>query len=399
LPDDGSEKPAPPTPAPRRAPLALLVAVTMTGTVALHIFVPALAAAAVDLRTDAAGVQATITVYLIGLAGGQLLYGPLSDRYGRRPVLIGGLALYLAGLLLAIPAPNIATLLVARTMQSLGACSCLVIGRAMVRDVSSREDAARKLAILVTAMTLTPALAPAIGGVVSHAFGWRSVFVLLAVVVALLLALVVVVLPETNRHKVSLPGVGAVVAAYVRLVRLPAFRAYLVAGACGGTSLYAFLAVAPFLLVDRLGRSPQEVGFDCLLVVFGMVAGAVLASRIAARVPILRAARSGNVVCILSALALLAVDRSGALGVVSLIVPLFAYAVGVGLLSPNAVAGLMNVAPNAAGSASSLYGFAQMSFGAVFTAAATAWPATSATPVALTLLAAGIVAALALRRG
>ncbi len=189
------------------------------------------------------------------------------------------------------------------------------------------------------------------------------------------------------------------IAAYLRLVRLPAFRAYLVAGACGGTSLYAFLAVAPFLLVDRLGRSPQEVGFDCLLVVFGMVAGAVLASRIAMRVPILRAARSGNLVCILSALALLAVDRSGALGVVSLIVPLFAYAVGVGLLSPNAVAGLMNVAPNAAGSASSLYGFAQMSFGAVFTAAATAWPATSATPVALTLLGAGIVAALALRRG
>ncbi len=156
MPDDGSERPTPQAPSPRRAPLALLVAVTMTGTVALHIFVPALAAAAADLRTDAAGVQATITVYLIGLAGGQLLYGPLSDRYGRRPVLIGGLALYLAGLLLAIPAPNIAVLLVARMMQSLGACSCLVIGRAMVRDVSSREDAARKLAILVTAMTLTP---------------------------------------------------------------------------------------------------------------------------------------------------------------------------------------------------------------------------------------------------
>ncbi len=92
---------------PRQAPLSLLVAVTMTGTVALHIFVPALAAAALDLHTDAAGIQSTITVYLIGLAGGQLLYGPLSDRYGRRPVLIGGLALYLAGLLLAIPAPNL----------------------------------------------------------------------------------------------------------------------------------------------------------------------------------------------------------------------------------------------------------------------------------------------------
>ncbi|WP_279599150.1 multidrug effflux MFS transporter [Methylobacterium sp. J-076] len=394
MPDDTPERPS-----PRRAPLALLVAVTMTGTVALHIFVPALAVAAAELHADAAGIQATITVYLVGLAGGQLLYGPLSDRYGRRPVLIAGLGLYLAGLLLAIPAPNLGVLLVARAMQSLGACSCLVIGRAMVRDVSTREDAASKLAILVTAMTLTPALAPAIGGVVSQAFGWRAVFVLLAGVVAVLGALVVLTLPETNRHKVALPGFGAVLAAYLRIVRVPTSRAYLVAGGCAGTSLYAFLAVAPFLLVNRLGRSPQEVGFDCLLVVFGMVAGAVLASRIARRVSILWAARSGNVVCIASALALLAVDRSGMLSVVSLIVPLFAYAVGVGLLSPNAVAGLMNVDPHAAGSASSLYGFTQMTFGAVFTVAATAWPATSATPVAVTLLGAGLVAALALRRG
>ena len=383
--------------ADRKAALPLLVAVTMTGTVALHIFVPALAAAAADLGTTQAGAQLTITVYLVGLAGGQLLYGPLSDRYGRRPILLGGLGLYLAGLLIAIPAPNIGVLLVARVLQSLGACGSLVIGRAMVRDVSTREDAARKLAILTTAMTLTPALAPAIGGVVSGALGWRAVFVVLAVIVAALTALVAFTLPETNRHRVALPGLGAVLAGYLRLARVPAFRAYLVAGSCGGTSLYAFLAVAPFLLV-RLGRSPQEVGLDCLIVVFGMVGGAVLAGRLAGRVPIRKAARGGNLVCIVSALALLAVDRTGSLTVVSLIVPLFVYAVGVGLLSPNAVAGLMNVDPHAAGSASSLYGFTQMTFGALFTAAATAWPATNAAPVALALLAAGLIAAVALRR-
>ncbi|TXN42783.1 multidrug effflux MFS transporter [Methylobacterium sp. WL7] len=387
-----------PEPAARRAPLPLLVAVTMTGTVALHIFVPALASAAADLGITNAAAQLTITVYLIGLAGGQLLYGPLSDRFGRRPILIGGLGLYLAGLLLAIPAQSIGVLLVARVLQSLGACGSLVIGRAMVRDVSTREDAARKLAILTTAMTLTPALAPAIGGVVNEAFGWRAVFVVLAGIVAVLGTLVVFTLPETNRHKVALPGLVPILAGYLRLVKVPVFRAYLVAGACGGTSLYAFLAVAPFLLVDRLGRSSQEVGFDCLIVVFGMVGGAVLASRLATRVPIRKAARSGNLLCIVAALALLLVDRTGMLGVVTLIVPLFAYAVGVGLLSPNAVAGLMNVDPHAAGSASSLYGFTQMTFGALFTAAASAWPATSATPVALALLTAGLIAALALRR-
>ena len=387
-----------PEPRARRASFPLLVAVTMTGTVALHVFVPVLAVAAADLGTTPAAAQLTVTLYIVGLAGGQLVYGPLSDRYGRRPVLIAGLGLYLAGLLLAIPAPDIGVLVVARILQSLGACSALVIGRAMVRDVSEAADAARKLALLTMAMTLTPALAPALGGLVGGAFGWRAVFVALALLVAGLGALVVLTLPETNRHTVALPGIGAMGAAYLRLLRHPVFRAYLVAGACAGTSLYAFLAVAPFLLVDRLGRSPQEVGLDCLIVVFGMVIGAALSSRIAGRVPIRRLARAGNLLCLVGAAGLLAVDRSGALGVVSLVLPLVVYAIGVGLVSPNAVAGLMNVDPRAAGSASSLYGFTQMTFGAGFSAAVALWPADSATPVAATLLAAACIAAVALRR-
>ncbi|GJD46387.1 Inner membrane transport protein YdhC [Methylobacterium cerastii] len=386
----------PPPPPEKKAPLPLLVAVTMTGTLALHVFVPALAAAAADLGTTPAAAQLTITLYLVGLASGQLVYGPLSDRFGRRPVLLGGLSLYLLGLLLAIPAQSIGVLVVARILQSLGACGSLVIGRAMVRDVSTSPDATRKLAILTLAMTLTPALAPGLGGLISDAFGWRAVFVALAALVAVLGILVL--LPETNRHKTPLPGIGAMAAGYLRLLRNPTFRAYVVAGSCAGTSLYAFLAVAPFLLVDRLGRSTQEVGLDCLIVVFGMVAGATLASRLAGRVPILRAARSGNWLCLAGAASLLAIDQAGGLSVTSLIAPLVLYAVGVGLLGPNAVAGLMNVDPHAAGSASSLYGFLQMAFGAGFTLVVAAWHDASATPVAATLLGAALIAAAALRR-
>jgi len=382
----------------RRASFPLLVAVTMTGTLALHIFVPALADAAAELGTSPAAAQLTITLFLVGLAGGQLVYGPLSDRYGRRPVLIAGLGLYLAGLLLAIPAPNITVLVVARILQALGACSTLVIGRAMVRDVSGSTDAARRMALLTMAMTLTPALAPALGGLVDTWLGWRAVFGVLALLVGVLGTLVVVTLPETNRHPVALPGPSAMAAAYLRLLRIPVFRAYLVAGACAGTSLYAFLAVAPFLLVDRLGRSSGEVGLDCLIVVFGMVAGAVAANRLAGRVPIRRLARTGNLVCLAGAGTLLAIDQAGLLGVVGLILPLIVYAVGVGLVGPNAVAGLMNVDPRAAGAASSLYGFTQMAFGAVFTVAVGLWHQGSATPVAATLLGAATVAGLALRR-
>ncbi len=391
-------EPAAPAGPERRASFPLLVAVTMTGTLALHIFVPALADAAADLGTTPAAAQLTITLFLVGLAGGQLVYGPLSDRYGRRPVLIAGLGLYLAGLLLALLAPNITVLVIARVLQSLGACSTLVIGRAMVRDVSASTDAARRMALLTMAMTLTPALAPALGGLVDIWLGWRAVFGVLALLVGVLGALVVFTLPETNRHPVALPGPSAMAAAYLRLLRIPVFRAYLVAGACAGTSLYAFLAVAPFLLVDRLGRSSGEVGLDCLIVVFGMVAGAVAANRLAGRVPIRRLARTGNLVCLAGAGTLLAIDQSGLLGLVSLILPLIVYAVGVGLVGPNAVAGLMNVDPRAAGAASSLYGFTQMTFGAVFTVAVGLWHQSSATPVAATLLGAATVAGIALRR-
>ena len=387
---------APADPRPR-APLALLIAVTMTGTVALHVFVPALSTAAADLRTTPAAMQLTITLYIAGLALGQLVYGPLSDRYGRRPVLVASLGLYLAGLLLAIPAPGVGTLIVARALQSLGACGPLVLGRAMLRDVSAADDAARRLAILTMAMTLTPALAPALGGFINEFYGWRAIFAALGAIVAVLLAVVVTTLPETNRAPVARLSVGAIARGYAGLLRRPAFRAYLVAGACGGTSLYAFLAVAPFLLVDRLGRSSSEVGIDCLLVVLGMVAGAVVASRLAGRVAVRHAARAGNGLCIAAALALLAVDQGGLLGVRTLLGPLVLYAVGVGLLGPNAMAGLMNVDPRAAGSASSLYGFTQMSFGVGFSLVVSVWHDGTATPVAAVLLAAGLIAALSLR--
>ena len=378
--------------------LPLLVAVTMTGTVALHIFVPALPAAAAALAATPFAIQLTITLYLCGLAGGQLVYGPLSDRYGRRPVLIFSMVLYLVGFLLAIPAPNIGALILARVLQSLGGCGSLVIGRAMVRDVSTSTDAARKLAVLTVAMTLTPALAPALGGIVNAWLGWRAIFAVLAVIVGVLLALVVFTLPETNRHPIALPGFRPILAGHARLLRSAKFRNYVVAGACGGTSLYAFLAVAPFLLVDVLHRPVGEVGAICLMVTAGMVAGSAWARQIAGRLEIRHAARRGNWICVAGALALLAVDLSGHLSVASLILPLVVYSVGLGLLSPNAVAGLMNVDPDAAGTASSLYGFLQMAFGAVFTLSVAVWHSDNATPLAVTLLGAAFLAALSLHR-
>src|ERR1700731_4498007 len=167
--------------------LGLLIAVTMTGTMAMHIFVPAMPAAA-DLGASPSLIQSTMTLYIVGLAVGQLIYGPLSDRFGRRPILLFSLALYVLGLVLAIPVASVGALIGARVLQSLGACGALVLGRAMVRDSSTGEDAVRRLAAVMIAMTMTPAIAPAIGGAISGWLGWRAIFALLEIIVTSLLA-------------------------------------------------------------------------------------------------------------------------------------------------------------------------------------------------------------------
>lgn len=378
--------------------LPLLVAVTMTGTVALHILIPALPAVAKDLAAAPSTVQLTITLYLVGLAVGQLVYGPLSDRFGRRPVLVGSLAVYWLGILLAIPAASIGALVAARVLQSLGACGALVLGRAMVRDISTSEDAARKLAILVTCLTLTPTLAPGLGGLIEAWLGWRAIFVALALVVGALTLIVVLTLPETNLRPFGMPGFRPALSGYGQLLRSGKFRHYLLAGSCSGTSLYAFLAVAPFLYIDLLGRSAQEVGLFCVIVSVGMAAGAVLVRSLVGRMEIRRGARLGNGVSLVAALALLAAHAGGALSVATLTGTMLVYALGAGIGGPNVVAGAMNVDPDRAGAASGLYGFSQMAVGALLTLAVGLWHDGTALPLAAVLIAASASAAIALQR-
>ena len=383
----------------RAAPsLPLLIAVTMTGTMAMHIFVPAMPAAAADLGASPSLIQSTITLYIIGLAAGQLIYGPLSDRFGRRPVLLFSLAVYVLGLVLAIPVASVGALIGARVLQSLGACGALVLGRAMVRDSSSGDDAVRRLAAVMIAMTMTPAIAPAIGGVISGWFGWRAIFALLAIVVASLLAFVAFTLPETARTRLALPGLRSIIINYGRLIAVPSFRYYLLAGTFCTTSIYAFLTASPFIFVNVLHRSIGEVGLYCMVVIGGITVGAGLARMLAGKVSLRNAAMTGSLCCLLGASAFLVCELLHLLTVLTVVAPMVLYSVGMGLMSPNAVTGLMNAAPRAIGSASSLYGFAQMSFGALVTLIVAVWHDDSALPVAIVLVTAAAAGQLALHK-
>ncbi|MGA8195086.1 MAG: multidrug effflux MFS transporter [Acetobacteraceae bacterium] len=367
-----------------RAPFALIVAITACGTLGMHLIIPALPDTARALGVSAGAIQLTITLYLIGLAIGQLLYGPISDRFGRRPVLLGGLALFtLAGIATAA-APTAWALVVARILQSIGACAGLVLGRAIVRDSAAPDRAAAQLAMLTMVMSMAPAIAPVLGGYATAWIGWRAAFALLAIIGAVTLVLAVLMLPETNR--VQSGTRASMLIGSLRLFRSRAFCGYVLGGAFTTTSFYAFMAASPFILIDLLHQPTERVGLYYLLLMAGVAAGSFLANRVAGRIRVQVALRLANSFAIAGAALFMLADLLDMLSVMTVIAPVVLFMVGAGMASPFALAGAVSVNSHAIGAASGLYGFTQMAYGAFCTVIVETWHPGSVFTVAVVLL-------------
>jgi len=184
----------------RQAPLGLLVAVAAIAPAALHMPVPSLPLLAVVFVAPAGAVQLVLTLFLVGIAVGQLVYGPVSDRFGRRPVLIAGLALFLAGTVVCGLAWSLPMLIVGRVIEACGGCAGMVLGRAIVRDLFDRERSASAIATITMAMSLAPSISPAIGAYLAQWVGWRADFALLGALGAAVLVLTAARLEETHRN-------------------------------------------------------------------------------------------------------------------------------------------------------------------------------------------------------
>lgn len=355
----------------------------------MHIFVPALPRAGADLGASVGAMQLTVSLYILGLAFGQLVYGPLSDRFGRRPVLMAGLVLYTAAGLVAAFAPGVEALIAARLFQALGGCAGLVLGRAIVRDISATSDTARRLALMNLMVTLGPGVAPLIGGALASTAGWRSILWLLVALGIVNLMLAWRRLPETG-STAARSDARTLARNYAGLLGSPAFLGYAVGGGCATTSFYAFVSAAPFVFVNELHRPEVEVGVYLAIMILGIWLGSILTSRLIGVVPMKPLLIRSNLLSVVAAFVLLAAILFGFLSAALAVATMFVFTLGVGIAAPVALTQAVSVNPLVVGSASGLYGFAQMAVGALCTALA-GLGGDPALAAALVLVVAGVI--------
>lgn len=352
----------------RAVPAAwLLVALTSIGPFSLQIVLPALPAVAGGFAVAPGTAQLALTFFLVGVALGQLLYGPLSDRYGRRPFALAGLGLFLLASTAAAAAPSVAWLILGRMVQAIGACSGMVLARAMIRDCYPREKSASVMAYVFMGMTVAPMVAPAIGGALEEWLGWRAIFGLTVIAGAALLAATAARLPETLAAPQRLPGIAGFLRANFVLLRRPAFAVY--AGSFAATSgvFFAFLAGAPFVVVNGLGLTPTAYGLAFIVVSLAYAGGNFVTARLAQRLGVVRLLSLGTGVTLAGAVLALVAVLALPPHIANLFGPAMLMALGNGVAQANAMAGAVSVRPKLAGTASGLSGALQMGFGAVMT--------------------------------
>jgi DHA1 family bicyclomycin/chloramphenicol resistance-like MFS transporter len=346
--------------------LALLMAMTAIGPLSMNILVPALPGLMTTLSTDAGMVQLTVSLFLLGLAGAQLVLGPLSDRFGRRPVALAGMTLTVLSSVSAIAAESIGALIAARIIQALGASTGMVIGRAIIRDLYDRDRAASMIGWVTTAMVVAPMVAPLIGGLLDTALGWPTIFVFVSLCSSAVLAWAAFALPETKPDHITVGGVAYIFGEARALVSSRSFIGYVLCGTVGSGTFFAFLGGAPYIVIGLMGRTSAEYGFWFAFSAFGYMSGNFLAARLSGRLGVRKMIALGVVFEFVgAAIALGLTPLFMSAGPAPMFLPQWLIALGNGMLLPNSTAGAISVRPHAAGTASGITGFTQLATGAV----------------------------------
>jgi DHA1 family bicyclomycin/chloramphenicol resistance-like MFS transporter len=347
-----------------RPSYAILIAISTIGPLALNIFMPSMPGLQREFGVSYGEVQLTLTLYLIGMAVCQLIYGPMSDRFGRRPLLLGGMSVFAVASVMAAMAPTIEVLIAARLLQALGGAAGVVLARAMVRDVFDRETSASVISYITMAFVVAPMVAPALGGYIDTHGGWRMSFWLLTVLGAVVLTAALRFLPETHVNRGGAGSAMGLISGAARLFALPKFRGYTLTLAFTSAVFFAFLGGAPHIMMDVLGRTPMEYGMWFVIISLGYMMGNFLSGRYTRALGLDRMMTIGCTISLAGGLLCFAAAVAGLLSPATLFVPMSLAAFGNGLTIPNGTAGAISVDPRLTGAAAGWSGFSQMACGA-----------------------------------
>jgi DHA1 family bicyclomycin/chloramphenicol resistance-like MFS transporter len=339
---------------------ALLAALTAIGPLTTDMYLPSLPDIARQLGASTAQVQLTISSYLIGFAFGQIVYGPVSDRHGRKPVLLAAVVLYCVASLACALATSIEMLIVARFVQALGGSGGIVLARAIVRDLYSGARAGRELSLIGAVMALAPVLAPLLGGVLQTGFGWRSVFFTLVGGGVVGAAIVWPLMPETLRERAAEPiSPASMLKSYGMVACNPAYLAYLALASTSFGGLFAWISGASFVLQYLYGLTPFQFGVAFAVGSVGYMGGTSLAARLVMRLGIDRTLGVGSAAMAAGGLGMVMAVVLGSTAAAAIVLPMALYLAGLGMVLPQALAGAMTPFPERAGAASALLGFIQ----------------------------------------
>lgn len=338
----------------------LLAALSATGPISTDLYLPSLPAIAAGLNSDASHVQFTISAFLIGFAFGQIVYGPFSDRHGRKPLLLVSMGIFLAASAMCVFATSIEMLVVARVLQAFGGAGGVVLSRAVVRDLYTGARAGREMSIISSVMAFAPVLAPMFGGVLQTAFGWRGVFATLGLIGACVTLATVFLLPETLKVRAAAKvSLGSIWESYRIVFRNGGYRSYLAICTAIYAGLLAWLTGAAFVLQGIYGLSAFEFGFVFAIGSAGFLAGSNIAARIVTRLGIDKVIGIGAVLAALGGTCVLLSVTLGFKSSLTIVLPVAIYLCGLGMVLPQSIAGAMTPFPERAGAASSLFGFIQ----------------------------------------
>lgn len=367
-----------------RGTLVTLGVIAMASSLSTDMYLPSFTSVAEDLTATASEVQLTLTLFFFGVGTGQLLLGPISDRRGRRPVLLSALIVFVAASISMVFAPNIETLMALRFAQGLSGAAGLVLSRAIAADLSHGASAAKALSFIVMISGLGPLLAPLLGGLAHEWWGWRGALATLAVIATAMLVLAITVLRES--HPLERRTTGSFFSTYRpvgQLLRDGRFVALALSFALSFAAAMAYIAASPFVTQRVLGMSPLGFALSFAVSASAMVLANLVNIRLVSRIRPPRMLASGIALVLVSGLAFCAQAFTASLTPAGFIITAFVLTGGSGLILANASALALDRVPEARGSASALLGAVQFLFGGIAAPLVGLWGESTALPMAI----------------